>query len=114
MSLIDVTLITPDKHKLGERPPVEIARARIHLVVESAFSNLKGRTRLDHHLAKTLGGLVQRVAQRLLALTLAMLINSGPPRSWPPRPGDDLLAGVVGDQAHERGECSPRREQRPG
>jgi hypothetical protein len=26
MSLIDVTLITPDQHKLGARPPVEVAR----------------------------------------------------------------------------------------
>jgi hypothetical protein len=84
MSLIDVTLITPDKHKLGQRPLVEIQKARIRLVVESVFSNLKGQMRLDHHLAKTLGGLVQRIAQRLLALTLAMLINiltGRPPRA---------------------------------
>jgi len=84
MSLIDVTLITPDKHKLGARPQVEIAKARIRLVVESVFSNLKGQMRLDQHLAKTLAGLVQRIAQRLLALTLAMLINiltGRPPRA---------------------------------
>jgi hypothetical protein len=84
MSLIDVTLITPDKHKLGQRAPVEIAKARVRLVVESVFSNLKGQMRLDHHLAKTLGGLVQRIAQRLLALTLGMLINiltGRPPRA---------------------------------
>jgi len=84
MSLIDVTLITPDKHKLGARPPAEIAKARIRLVAESVFSNLKGQMRLDQHLAKTLAGLIQRISQRLLALTLAMLINilSGrPPRA---------------------------------
>jgi hypothetical protein len=84
MSLIDVTLITPNKHKIGQRAPVEIAKARIRLVVESVFSNLKGQMRLDHHLAKTLGGLVQRIAQRLLALTLGMLINiltGRPPRA---------------------------------
>lgn len=84
MSLINVTLITPDKHKLGARPPSEIAKARIRLVVESLFSNLTGQMRLDHHLAKTLGGLVQRIAQRLLALTLGMLINTlagRPPRA---------------------------------
>lgn len=84
MSLIDVTLITPDKHKLGQRPPVEIAKARIRLIVESVFSNLKGQMRLDHHLAKTLDGLAQRIAQRLLALTLGMLINiltGRPPRA---------------------------------
>src|SRR6266511_3373817 len=84
MNLIDVRLITPDKHKLGQRPPVEIAKARIRLVIESLISNLKGQMRLDHHLAKTLAGLVQRIAQRLLALTLAMLINiltGRPPRA---------------------------------
>jgi|SRR3954451_3860208 hypothetical protein len=75
MRLIDVTLITPGKHKLGARPPIEIAKARIRLVVESLFSNLTGQMRLDHHLAKTPGGLAQRIAQRLLALTLGMLIN---------------------------------------
>jgi hypothetical protein len=84
MSLIDVTLITPDKHKLGQRPASEIAKARIRLVVESVFSNLKGQMRLDQHLAKTPAGLAQRIAQRLLALTLAMLINfltGRPPRA---------------------------------
>jgi hypothetical protein len=84
MSLIDVRLITPDKHKLGARPPVEIAKARIRLVIESVFSNLKRQMHLDQHLAKTLAGLVQRIAQRLLALTLGMLINiltGRPPRA---------------------------------
>jgi hypothetical protein len=84
MSLIDVTLITPDKHKLGTRPPIELAKARIRLVIESVFSNLKGQMRLDHHLAKTVAGLAQRIAQRLLALTLGMLINiltGRPPRA---------------------------------
>lgn len=84
MDLIDVRLITPDKHQLGARPPTEIAKARIRLVIESVFSNLKGQMRLDHHLAKTLAGLVQRIAQRLLALTLGILINfrcGRPPRA---------------------------------
>ncbi len=84
MSLINVTLITPNKHKLGQRPPSEIAKARIRLVVESVFSNLRGQMGLDRHLAKTVAGLVQRIAQRLLALTLAMLINiliGRPPRA---------------------------------
>lgn len=76
MELIDVELITPDKHKLGERPPSEIEKARIRLVIESVFSNLKRQMRLEDHLAKTLPGLVQRIAQRLLALTLGMFINA--------------------------------------
>jgi len=40
--------------------------------------------RLEQHLAKTLAGLVQHIAQRLLALTLGMLLNAllgRPPRA---------------------------------
>jgi hypothetical protein len=68
-------LIVPDKHKLGQRPPVEITKARIRLVIESVFSTLKQQMRLDDP-AKTLPGLAQRIIQRLLALTLAMLIDT--------------------------------------
>ncbi len=84
MDLIDVHLITPDKHQLGHRPPSEIAKARIRLIIESVFSNLKTQMRLEQHLAKTITGLAQRIAQRLLALTLAMFINhltGRPPRA---------------------------------
>ena len=75
LELIDVRLVTPAKHKLGERPPSELAKARIRLVVESVFSNLKMQMRLERHLAKTLQGLVPRIAQRLLALTLGVFLN---------------------------------------
>jgi hypothetical protein len=75
LELIDVDLITPERHRLGKRPPAEVEKARIRLVIESVFSNLKRQMRLDDHLAKTVGGLAQRVAQRLLALTLGMFIN---------------------------------------
>jgi hypothetical protein len=44
-------------------------------VIESVFSNLKRQMRLEDHLAKTLAGLAQRVAQRLLALTLGIFLN---------------------------------------
>jgi hypothetical protein len=84
LELIDVQLVTPAKHKLGERPPGEIAKARIRLVIESVFSNLKRQMRLEDHLAKTIGGLAQRIAQRLLALTLGIFINlltGRPPRA---------------------------------
>jgi len=40
--------------------------------------------RFDHYFAKTVAGLVQRIVQRLFALTLAMLINAltgRPPRA---------------------------------
>ena len=76
LELIDIHLVTPDKHRLAERPPSEVEKARIRLVIESVFSNLKRQMRLEHHLAKTLPGLAQRIAQRLLALTLGMLLNA--------------------------------------
>lgn len=84
LALIGVELIVPDKHKLGERPPSEVAKARIRLVIESVFSTLKRQMRMEDHLAKTLPGLAQRIVQRLLALTLGMLINTildRPPRA---------------------------------
>ncbi len=84
MELIGVQLVTPAKHKLGERPPSEVAKARIRLVIESLFSNLKRQMRLEAHLAKTTPGLAQRIVQRLLALTLGIYLNSlagRPPRA---------------------------------
>jgi Transposase DDE domain len=84
MQLIDIQLVTPNKHKLGQRPPSEIAKARIRLIIESVFSNLKRQMRLETHLAKTTPGLAQRIAQRLLALTLGIYLNvltGRPPRA---------------------------------
>jgi Transposase DDE domain len=84
LALIDVELVTPEKHRLGQRPASEIEKARIRLVIESVFSNLKRQMRLDHHLAKTTPGLAQRIIQRLLALTLGIFINvqiGRPPRA---------------------------------
>lgn len=84
MELIDVHLVTPERHRLGKRPPTEVVKARIRLVIESVFSNLKRQMRLGDHLAKTLAGLVQRIAQRLLALTLGIYLNyllGRPPRA---------------------------------
>jgi hypothetical protein len=48
------------------------------------FSNLKRQVRVGDHLAKPLRGLAQRTAERLLALTLGMLLNilnALPPRA---------------------------------
>lgn len=84
MELIEVELVTPERHRLGQRPAAELAKARIRLVVESVFANLKRQMRLGQHLAKTIGGLVQRIAQRLLALTLGIYLNhllGRPPRA---------------------------------
>ena len=76
MEALGVELVTPDKHRLGERPPSEVAKARIRLVIESVFSGLKRQMRLEAHLAKTAAGLAQRIAQRLLALTLGIYLNT--------------------------------------
>jgi Transposase DDE domain len=84
LALVGVELIVPAKHRLGERPPTEVNKARIRLVIESVFATLKRQMRLEEHLAKTLPGLAQRIVQRLLALTLGMFINSllgRPPRA---------------------------------
>ena len=84
LELCDVQLITPERHRLGQRPAAELDKARIRLVIESVFANLKGQMRLDHHLAKTIGGLAQRIAQRLLALTIGIFCNllaGRPPRA---------------------------------
>lgn len=76
LELIGVEIVTPARHKIGERPPAEVAKAGIRLVIESVFSNLKEQMGLRRHLARTLPGLAQRIAQRLLALTLGMFINA--------------------------------------
>lgn len=84
MELIDIELVTPERHRRGQRPPAELAKARVRLVIESVFANLKRQMRLADHLAKTIGGLVQRIAQRLLALTLGIYLNcllGRPPRA---------------------------------
>src|SRR3954469_25567655 len=90
MQLIDIELITPAKHKISQRPAAEIAKARIRLVIESVFATLKRQMGLQDHLAKTLPGLVARIAQRLLALTLGIYLNTligRPPRALAPYEG---------------------------
>ena len=76
LELVGVELVTPDRHRLGERPAAEVVKASIRLVIESVFANLKEQMGLRRHLARTLPGLAQRIAQRLLALTLGMFINA--------------------------------------
>ena len=73
-----------DRVRTADNLDSERRLASTRLVVESTISNLKCQMRLEHHLAKTPTGLVQRIAQRLLALTLGMFINAltgRPPRS---------------------------------
>jgi Transposase DDE domain len=71
-----VTLLTPDKTRTSANIGRERALASTRLVIESVFSNLKGQMRLERHLAKTPAGLAVRIAQRILARTIGMLLNT--------------------------------------
>jgi hypothetical protein len=71
-----VELLTPAKERTPANEAGERRLASVRLAIESVFSNLKGQMRLERHLAKTPGGLAVRIAQRLLALTLGILLNT--------------------------------------
>ena len=71
-----VTLLTPDKTRTAANINHERTLASTRLVIESVFANLKGQMRLEQHLAKTPAGLAVRIAQRILALTLGILLNT--------------------------------------
>jgi IS5 family transposase len=69
-------LLTPDKTRTATNLSREHTLASSRLVIESVFANLKGQMRLERHLARTPAGLAVRIAQRILALTIAMLLNT--------------------------------------
>jgi len=71
-----ITLLTPDKTRTAANLGRERALASTRLVIESVFANLKGQMRLEQHLAKTPAGLAVRIAQRILALTIGILLNT--------------------------------------
>jgi IS5 family transposase len=71
-----VTLLTPDKTRTHTNADRERVLASTRLVIESVFANLKGQMRLEQHRAKTPAGLAVRIAQRILALTIGMLLNT--------------------------------------
>jgi IS5 family transposase len=70
------TLLTPEKTRTAANLDRERALASTRLVIESVFSNLKEQMRLERHLARTPAGLAVRIAQRIHALTLGMLLNT--------------------------------------
>jgi hypothetical protein len=72
----EIALLTPARERTRENAPRERLLASTRLAIESSFANLKGQMRLEQHLAKTPAGLITRIAQRLLALTLAILLNT--------------------------------------
>jgi hypothetical protein len=69
-------LITPNRTRTATNLGRERALASQRLVIESVFANLKGQMRLERHLAKTPAGLAVRIAQRILALTIGVLLNT--------------------------------------
>jgi hypothetical protein len=76
MECLEVLLLTPARERTAANHARERALAGLRLTIESVFSNLKEQMRLERHLAKTPRGLAQRIAQRLLALTLGILLNT--------------------------------------
>ena len=84
LALQDVVIVTPERVRAADNLEREKRLAGLRLVIESTISNLKCQMRLEQHLAKTPAGLVQRIVQRLLALTIGMLLNTltrRPPRA---------------------------------
>jgi hypothetical protein len=76
MNCAEVQLLTPSRERTAANAARERTLAGQRLTIESVFSNLKEQMRLERHLAKTPRGLAQRIAQRLLALTLGILLNT--------------------------------------
>ena len=76
MEAANVRLLTPSRSRSRENAGREHTLVGQRPTIESVFSNLKEQMRLEHHLAKTPRGLAQRIAQRLLALTLGILLNT--------------------------------------
>lgn len=76
MHSAEVQLLTRSRERTAANHDREHALAGRRLTIESVFANLKEQMRLERHLAKTPRGLAQRIAQRLLALTLGILVNT--------------------------------------
>jgi hypothetical protein len=69
-------LLTPNRTRTAANERSERTLASTRLVIESVFATLKEQMRLERHLARTPAGLAVRIAQRILALTLGILLNS--------------------------------------
>jgi IS5 family transposase len=76
LAAVGTTLLTPDRTRNQDNEHRERRLASTRLVIESVFSNLKEQMRLERHLARTPAGLAVRIAQRILALTIGILLNT--------------------------------------
>jgi hypothetical protein len=72
----EVRLLTPNRVRTAANLAFERALASTRLVIESVFANLKGQMQLERHLARTVPGLALRISQRILALTVGILLNT--------------------------------------
>ena len=66
-------LLRPNRADEPDRPSPPIGRIRQR--IESIVQTLKDQLCLEHHLAKTPGGLICRVVARIVALTAAIHLN---------------------------------------
>jgi hypothetical protein len=64
LRLVSVKLVVPARHRLWERPPAQVMKTRIRLVIESVFAPLKRQMRMEARLAKTLPGFARRSRKR--------------------------------------------------
>jgi hypothetical protein len=71
-----VELLTPARERTAANHKRERVLASARLTSESVFSNLQEQMRLERQLARTPRRRAQRTAQRLLALTLAIPLNT--------------------------------------
>jgi IS5 family transposase len=69
-------LLTPARERTATNEADQRRIASVRLAIESVLFNLKAQMRLERHLAKTPAGLAARIAQRLLALTIGILLNT--------------------------------------
>src|SRR5438093_9437162 len=76
MECVAVQLLTPSRERTAAIYHHKRALTAARLTIESVFANLKKQMRLERHLAKAPPGLAQRIAQRLLALTIGILLNT--------------------------------------
>jgi Transposase DDE domain len=86
LAALGTHLPTPEKRPTTANEHRERRLASTRLVIESVFANLKTQMRLERHLAKTPAGLAVRIAHRLRALTLGILLNTLQGRRHAPSP----------------------------
>ena len=72
VTALGARLLRPDRKN---EPPRFGSLGGIRQWIESTFDTLKNQLSLERHGGRTLGGLISRIARRLLALTAAILHN---------------------------------------